>query len=187
MQMRRLPRAGQRAEEALGERFLLPTEVARVRGMRYTEAEIVALYASLPERTVLEELQADGYYLIPGPPTLLSLSALCWLDKDVVLGRELAASGAGFATRRTCAPGWLAIDATSVRTFVAQGMAESALPSVAQSAWCHSTYRQVRGERLFAHPTPTRDVDTIGCGVLVASHPVLAEVRIVRASVLAAG
>jgi len=59
--------------EVLGDDFISPEKVAEVRGVSYSSEQLKQLADTLPTQEQLQWCKENGYALVAGPPTKLSL------------------------------------------------------------------------------------------------------------------
>lgn len=70
------------AREILGNDFIDPEEIAAARGLSYSEAQIVELERTLPDRETLEWLKQNDYYLVAGSPRPMSLLSVQEINRS---------------------------------------------------------------------------------------------------------
>ena len=146
------------AQSILGADFITPEEVANARkGISYTDEQITALAESLPSEDVLRWCKANGYAVMPAPPTAMSM-----LDvRELQSGHFYSKTGGWYADQKFAREdktsfGWLMIKKTPVSNSTSKNWNEQRLlsefervPNAAEMSWFSTTYFEVRGVRLF--------------------------------------
>lgn len=147
------------AQSILGADFIMPEEVTKARpSIVYTVEQITALAESLSSEDVLTWCKANGYAVMPAPPTAMST-----LDVREIQSAHFSSKTGGwyadqkFARKDKTSFGWLLIKKTPVSNSTSKNWNEqnkllSALeevPNVAEMSWFITTYFEVRSVRLF--------------------------------------
>ena len=149
------------ARSVLGKDFISPEEIAKARGLAYTEDQLTLLRNKLPDQAVLEQLRDNGMMLVAGPPTAMSMLDLrtlhtgyfefkgpeendnCWYDRAIEI----------FAYTDTVkALCWVAfrkepIENSFNKTWLDQDELVDepmTVPNVAEAVWALTTYKAVR-------------------------------------------
>jgi hypothetical protein len=147
------------AQLILGADFITPEEVSKARkNISYTDAQITALAESLPSEDVLKWCKANGYAVMPAPPTAMSI-----LDvRELQSGHFYSKTGGWYADQKFAREdktsfGWLMIKKTPVSDSTSKNWNEQSkllsaverVPNTAEMSWFITTYFEVRGVRLF--------------------------------------
>ena len=146
----------------LGKDFISAEDVQKyLKGIVYTDEQIVVLAESLPSEDVLNWCKGNDYALIPAPPIAMS-----FLDIRGIQSSQFSSSDKNrwysneeFACEDKTSFGWLAIKKTPIpesigKTWYAQEKLVTEIervPDVAEMAWFITTYFKVRGIWLFEH------------------------------------
>lgn len=165
----------------LGADFITPQEVAAVRGLTYTDEQLEGLEASFPSIEVIAWFRANGYMLIPAPPTAMSLLGIRDLNHTLFFSKK----GGWYAEERqtfaqndkTQAATWLALrkgvvpNSTNKRWYEQLPLLSDVerVPNAAEFAWGLTTYKEVRGVHLMnnIYVVRTNSVDSGGLRVSV--------------------
>ena len=75
-----LPEGHQLARLILGDDYITPKEVATAYGVSYTDEQLEHFFDTLPNTQTILWLHANGYMLIAGPPTEMSLLRIQEID-----------------------------------------------------------------------------------------------------------
>ena len=150
------------AQPILGVDFITPEEVTKARpGIVYTNEQITALAGSLPPEDVLKWCKANGFAVIPAPPTAMST-----LDVQDIQFADFCSKTDGwyadqkFAREDRASFGWLLVKKTPVKGSTRKtwggwrGQVKllsplERVPNAAEMSWFITTYFEVRGARLF--------------------------------------
>ena len=146
------------AQVILGVDFITPEEVAKARGLVYTDDQLAELAETVPSLDVLEWCKANGYAVMPASPSAMSL-----LEVRAVKSNHFYSKSGGwyenenFAREDKTSFGWLAIRKTPVKNSTSKTWGEQnkllskleTVPNAAEMSWFITTYYEVRGIRLF--------------------------------------
>ncbi|MFA5358220.1 MAG: hypothetical protein WC310_00145 [Patescibacteria group bacterium] len=148
------------ARAILGNDFITPEEVAKTRGITYTEEQLRQFSNTLPKVEVLQWLREHGYMLVPGPANPIALLDIRVMNATYFYSKEggwYANDSEKFSRDDKAAVKWLAVrkdivpDSTS-KTWEEQTVLLSSdeyVPNAGEFAWAITTYYAVRGIYLF--------------------------------------
>ena len=166
------------ARTILGDDFISPEEVAEARGVSYTAEQLTQLADTLPSAEVLQWCKDNGYAVVAGSPTEMSLldvrsakSSLFYFKTEGWYANQ------PFAANEKVTCRWLAIRKAEVsnslnKKWDAQQKLHSEneqVPNAAEMSWFITTYYEVRGVRLFPNvyvrtSSVASDVSRVGVG-----------------------
>jgi len=141
----------------LGNDFIAPADVTRVRGLAYSRTHLLSFRKTLPSREVLEWLSSNDYMLVAGPPRALSLLDVRTLNDALFYSKNgkgwYASDDEHFSRNDTVSSVWLALrkspvpDSTNKTWSEQQALlgSDERIPNVAEAAWGLTTYKEVRG------------------------------------------
>lgn len=169
------------AKDILGQDFISPEEIYETRGITYTDEQLTKFGETLPSKDLLEWCRYRNIMLVAGPPQAMSILDIraiepncftnysCCSDEEE-RGWPKKGHGKVFARNDKIGSGWLAL----LKEPVANSLGESwdkqrelvtnpmVVPNVAEVAWGLTTYKTVRGIRLFpGFEVRTSSVDSI--------------------------
>lgn len=146
------------ARNILGDDFISPEEVAKARGVSYTVEQFKQLADTLPSAEALQWCEDNGYAVVAGSPTEMSLldvrsakSSLFYSETEGWYANQ------PFAANEKVTCRWLAIRKTEVpnslnKKWDAQQKLlskDEEVPNAAEMSWFITTYYEVRGVYLF--------------------------------------
>jgi len=144
------------ARDIMGDDIIFPEEVAKARGLVYTEAQLKQLSDTIPTAEVLRWGKEKGYALMPAPPKAMSVLDVFALKVD---RKEQGIDGwlnlEFFAHDEKTTFGWLMIKKTPVDNSMGKNWDEQnkllseveRVPKVAELVWFATTFFEVRGVR----------------------------------------
>jgi hypothetical protein len=152
----------QRARDILGDDFISPQEVDEARGTSYTEAQLASLASTLPSKEVLQWARDNGFAVVAGPPSEMSILDVHELSTDLFYSKNdpwFANKRQKFARSDTVGTTWLVIRKDPVpnstrKTWSEQQELLSEVEytlNVAEAVWFFTTYAVVRGVRLVSN------------------------------------
>ena len=168
-----------RAFKILGDDFISPQEVASARGLTYSDEQLEHLARTLPSQDILKQLRAEGYLLVAGPPSDMSLLDVRDLNPQLFYSKSggwYAKRSEKFARRDKVGTAWLALRKGPVPDSTRKTWSEQLelvkyteqIPNVAEAVWGFTTYAEVRGIRLVPNIyVRTSSVDSGGGRVYV--------------------
>jgi hypothetical protein len=144
------------ARNILGDDLITPGEIARARGMVYSDQHLRHLDDTLPSVNLLFWCRTNGMALIPGPPSAMSMLDIRDLRPDHFLSKQAgwyAESKEVFGRQDVVAPGWLAFSKKPIEGSLNRNWSEQQslvkkpwiIPNAAEVAWVLTTYKAVRG------------------------------------------
>jgi len=146
-----------RALRILGkENFITPEEVIQARRVVYHPFRTSHFIKTVPSEETLHWLKANGYALVPGPPTPLGLKDIHALNPGLLFWKNWY-PGYGFFTGDTIGPEWLAIRIAPVPHSHEKSWEEQLallsererVPNAGEVGWLITTIFLVRDIRLF--------------------------------------
>jgi hypothetical protein len=150
------------ARSSLGEDFISPEEVMRARNVVYTHKQFSHLDDTAPNQRIIEWCRENGYVLVPGPNRPMSLVDVRRLNPEYFSERFFCEEDwlpgvTPFAHFEKVGVRWIAFRKEPVPGSAIRGWEDQlslvldceAVPNVAEVAWCITTYKAVRGIRLF--------------------------------------
>jgi hypothetical protein len=167
------------AREILGDDFISPQEIAAARGLTYSEEQIAELQRTLPDRETLEWLKRNGYMLVAGSPSEMSLLDVRELNRNYFRSKEggwYNESREAFARNDKVTCRWLMLRKGIVPNSTSKTWGEQQklltdlelTPNVAEEVWGMTTYKAVRGVYLLGNVyARTSSVDSGGYHVSV--------------------
>lgn len=144
------------ARHILGERFIVPEEVASTFGLTYTPALLALFDETLPNQDACTWCRDHDMILLPGPPTRRSLKNLCEELRDHFHKEDVEGyqdPNAYFVSRDHVAPAWIAIGTEPVKssgwlTWHDQDrhlvLEPLAVPNIAELVWAYTVTKAVR-------------------------------------------
>lgn len=142
----------------LGEDFITPEEVAKARGLVYTDEQLEALENNLPSLELIAWYRANGYMLLPNPAEAMSLLQIRDLKRDIFYSKEGGwyADQAFVREEKTEVATWLAVRKNIVPDSTNKKWKEQLtlisgiehVPNAAEACWALTTYKEVRGVNL---------------------------------------
>jgi len=164
------------ARNIMGDDIIFPEEVAKARGLSYTEAQLKQLSDTMPTADVLRWGKDNGYALMPSPPKAMSVLDVGALKDDQIDWAKSDYDGQAFAHNDKTIFGWLMIKKTPVdgsknKDWGEENMLLSKVervPNIAEMSWFIETFYDVRGTRLFdRNYVRTSSLDSYGARVYV--------------------
>jgi len=146
------------ARNILGDDFISPEEVAEARGVSYTPEQLKQLADTLPTQEQLQWCKDNGYAVVAGSPTEMSLLDVRSAKSSLFYSKtEGWYANQPFAANEKVSCRWLAIRKTEVpnslnKKWDAQQKLLSdveQVPNAAEMSWFITTYYEVRGVYLF--------------------------------------
>ena len=149
----------QRAHDILGDDFISPQEIAEARGVSYTEAQLASLASTLPGKEVLQWARDNGFAVVAGPPSEMSLLDIHELNTGLFYSKNdpwFADKRQKFARNDKVGTTWFIVRKDPVPNSTRKTWGEQQellndaerVPNVAEVAWFFTTYAAVRGIRL---------------------------------------
>ncbi|MBI5004166.1 hypothetical protein HZC00_03675 [Candidatus Kaiserbacteria bacterium] len=144
------------ARMILGKDFISPEEIAKSRGLVYTDEQLAKFGETLPPQEALEWCRDNRAGLMAGPPRSMSLLEVRAL-KDVYFYSKEGGWYAGeteiFARNDKVDPVWIAFLKEPVEESFNKNWTEQqvlvtnpmVVPNAAEETWCLTTYKAVRG------------------------------------------
>ena len=147
------------ARMILGKDFISPEEIAKSRGLVYTDEQIARFGETLPSQEALEWCRDKRAVLMAGPPRGMSTLDIRALHNAYFYSKEsgwYANEEQKFARNDKAEPVWIAFlkepiegsfsrDWSEQKALVAEPMI---VPNAAEELWCLTTYKAVRGIHL---------------------------------------
>lgn len=138
----------------LGDDFITPEEVARARGLAYTDEQLEALQTNLPPLEVVAWCRGNNYLLLPNPPQAISLLGVRDLNRTLFYSKEGGwyAEQAFAREETTGVATWLMIRKSIVPNSTSKKWKEQVpllsdleqVPNAAGFCWALTTYKEVR-------------------------------------------
>lgn len=149
------------ARRILGQDLITPEEIAAVRGLTYTDEQLIAFADTLPSEDVLGWCQANGFMLVAGPPKPMALLEIRDLKPDYFYSKSggwYANERERFSREENVKSTWLALRKGPVpnstrKTWKEQQTLLSSseyVPNDAEVEWGVTTYKAVRGISLLS-------------------------------------
>jgi len=170
-------------QSLLGVDFITPEDVAKARGITYTNEMLLAYGNSLPSVSHLEWCYTNGMILVPGPASPTALLGV----RDLKAGYFYSKTGGWYANDNEkfsrndkVEAGWLALLKKEVTGSLNENwssqkglvVAPMIVPNAGEATWGLTTYKAVRGIEL--HPNiyvRTSSVDSDGNHVNIGFNP----------------
>ena len=163
----------------LGNDFISPEEIAKARGLVYTEAQLIEFGKKLPDQATLEAIRDTGMMLAASPSTAMSMLDVRTLNSDYFCSKGPDKGNAGwydnakekFSREDKVESGvWIAfrkepVEGSFNKTWKQQEVfvkSPCIVPNAAEATWIMTTYKAVRGVYLFPNcyvRTSSRDSD----------------------------
>ncbi len=148
------------ARTILGKDFISPEEVAKSRGITYTDDQLAMFGDTLRSQEVLIWCRDNGYMVVAGPNKPMSLLAIRDLKSDYFyskVGGWYAESKETFSQSDKADTRWIMVRKESVPGSTNKNWAEQqallseveVTPNTAEFVWVVTTYKAVRGINLF--------------------------------------
>jgi hypothetical protein len=167
------------AKQILGDDFITPEEIDKVRGVGYSPEQIGFLAGSIPSEDTLRWCKNNGYAIMATPPAALPLLNIRSIQVDLFYSKTggwYKEDKEKFSRKDKTSPGWLAIRKDIVPNSTNKTWNEQQtllldveyVPNAAEAAWFITTYYMVHGVRLFERIyVRTSSLDSDGFHVLV--------------------
>lgn len=144
------------ARTILGDDFIAPEEIAKSRGLTYSDTQIAEFGSTLPTQEVLEWCRDNGFMLMAGSPRAMSLLDIRELERDHFCSKEegwYADSCEAFARNDKVETKWLILRKEPVPDSTRKNWGEQrallsdveCVPNIAEQVWGLTTYKAVRG------------------------------------------
>ena len=148
----------QLARDILGQDFITPQEVVAARGLTYSEKQFTHFVSSLPKKEILQWARNNGFMLVAGPPSEMSLMDIYELNPDL-FGRRVnlwTDECPNFARQDRVEEAWLILHKDPAtthtsRTWDKQLGDNERIPNIAETVWGFTTYAEVRDIRLVSN------------------------------------
>jgi len=146
------------AREILGEDIIFPEEIAKARGLSYSEEQVKHLDSIFPPVEVFHWCKTNNYAIVASPPDPMSLLDIRLLKSDLFYSRSSGwYADRNFAKNDRTTVGWLAIRKDIVPKSTNKNWEEQIrllaneerIPNAGEFAWFITTFYEVRGIRLF--------------------------------------
>lgn len=146
------------ARNILGDDFISPEEVADARGVSYTAEQLKQLADTLPSTEMLQWCKDNGYAVVAGSPTEMSLLDVRSAKSSLFYTKtEGWYANQPFAANEKVTCRWLAIRKTEVPNSLSKRWdaqqkllsKDEEVPNAAEMSWFITTYYEVRGIYLF--------------------------------------
>lgn len=150
------------ARIVMGDDIIFPEEIASVCDVSYSEHALEHLAATLPSAEVFGWCRDNGYCVVAGPPTPMSILEVQALDPSLFHSKKNAwYERSEFASSEKVGVEWLAIRKDAIpksfnmnlETQMSLLSDREEVPNAARMSWFITTCYKVRGVRLF------RDID----------------------------
>lgn len=163
----------------LGKDFVSPEEIAKSRGVTYTDDQLSCFGEMLPAQDVLEWCRDNGYVLVAGPPKNMTLLGVRDLKSEYFYSKTggwYAEDRQLFSRTDNVSTRWIMLRKESVPESInktwdeQQALLSGAeiVPNAAEFVWCVTTYKAVRGKYLFSGIyVRTSSLDSVGNRVYV--------------------
>ena len=143
------------AHEILGQDFITPEEVARAKGLVYTDDFLQQFENTLPSEDVLRYCRENGFVLVAGPPQSMNLLEIRNLKPEYFYSKSggwFAEDRQRFSREDKVNPGWLALRKEPVSNSTSKNWDEQfqlladaeQVPNAAEVVWGLTTYKAVR-------------------------------------------
>lgn len=144
----------------LGNDFITPQEIAVVRKLTYTYEQLQHFAETLPSEEVLRWLRDNGFVLIAGPPSPMSLLEVRDLNAQLLYTKSdgwYAEAKQKFARNDKMTAEWLMLRKGIVPNSTDKNWGEQQkllteveyVPNVAETTWGETTYKEVHHAWLF--------------------------------------
>lgn len=145
------------ASHILGRNFITPEQYSSMRrdSVAYSSSQMKDFERHLPQRDVLELLSTDGFVLLPGPPTPMTMR-----NFDVSMDEEVweQIERESVVTRHVAICKWIALAPEPIRDCYSKSwaqqwkllMAGDYVPTIAELLWGTRVIRDVLGISSFA-------------------------------------
>jgi len=148
------------ARSIFGEDFIPAGKIAQVRGLAYTDGQLIELRSKLPGQATLEQLRRDDMMLVASPPVAMSMIDVRMLKADYFYYRGPTEKEPAwydslrvrFARVDHVTVGWVALCKEPLQGSLAKSWWEQMdmvrgtnliVPSAAEVAWALTTYKAV--------------------------------------------
>ena len=161
------------AKNILGKDFISPEDIAKARGITYTDEQLAIFGDTLPAQEVLEWCRDNGMMLVAGPPEPMSTLDIRALKKDYFYSKEggwYSNKSEKFARDDKVEPVWIALRKEPVADSFNKNWSEQSnlvvepmiVPNAAKLLWGITTCRAVRDVCLFPNLyVRTSSVDSV--------------------------
>ena len=140
----------------LGNDFISPEEIAKARGVTYSDKQLATFGSTLPSQETLEWCRNNGMMLVAGPPKAMSLLDIRALDTTYFYCKEdgwYADKTQKFAANDKAGSVWIALRKEPVPNSLNRNWSEQnepvtdpmSVPNIAETVWGLTTYKAVRG------------------------------------------
>ena len=169
------------ARTVLGKDFISPEEIAKSRGVTYTDDQLAKLGDTLPSQEVLVWCRDNGYMVVAGPNKPMSLLEIRELKSEYLYSKTggwYAESKQTFSRNDKADTRWIMVRKDPVPESTSKNWDEQqallsdveVTPNVAEVVWAVTTYKAVRGVYLIPNIyVRTSSLDSGGYHVIVGS------------------
>ncbi len=144
------------ARTILGKDFISPEEIAKSRGVTYTDDQLAKFGNTLPSQEVLEWCRDNGMMLVAGPPKAMSLLEVRELKNGYFYSKEggwYSNDVQKFARNDKAETVWIMLRKEPVTDSLGKNWSEQSdlvvapmvVPNAAEVVWAITTYKAVRG------------------------------------------
>ena len=163
----------------LGDDIVFPDEIAEVRGLYYTDAQLKYFADTMTSEEALRWCKANGYAIVAGPPSPMGLLEVRSLKPEyfpLYPKSSRCYEGCSFSNDDKAQTEWLAIRKDPVPKSFHQNWNEQLLrllpdeqvPNAGEMSWFITTFYEVRGVQLFEEVyVRTSSVSSVGYHVAV--------------------
>ena len=169
------------ARHILGQDFITPEEIAKARGLTYSDKLLRQFKDTLPLEDDLNYCQANGFMLVAGPPQPLNLLEIRGLNPVYFYSKSggwYANDSHKFSREDKVNPCWLALRKEPVPNSTSKTWDEQSqllsdkemeqVPNTPEESWGLTTYKAVRNVYLLPDKyVRTSSLVSDGCRVLV--------------------
>lgn len=149
------------ARSILGKDFISPEEIAKSRGITYTDDQLANFGDTVPSQEVLVWCRDNGYMVVAGPNKAMSLLEIRELKSEYFYSKTggwYSGSSETFSWNDKADTRWIMVrkdpvpESTSKTWNEQQALLSEVevTPNAAEFVWCVTTYKAVRGVNLFA-------------------------------------
>jgi len=142
----------------LGDDIVFPDEIAEVRGLSYTDAQLKHFVDTMPSEEALRWCKTNGHAIVAGPPSPMGLLEVRSLKAEHFYSKADGwYEGHTFGNGDKAQTEWLAIRKEPVPNSFNQNWneqprllsKEEQVPNAGEMSWFITTFYEVRGARLF--------------------------------------
>ena len=161
----------------LGKDFIFPEEVAKSRGVVYTDDQLAQLGDTVPSQEVLEWCRDNGYMVVAGPNRPMSMLEIRYLRSDYFYSKKGGwYAEQAFARNDKADTRWSMLRKEPVPESTSKNWTEQQAllsdneitPNAAELVWCVTTYKAIRNVYLLPSIyVRTSSLDSGGIRVIV--------------------